>query len=188
METKKNFKSEKSSNLLNVVTYKELQEKPVCLKTEAQAFEAGDFLNTFLRFQGFCGPFSYKKFSYIKKTHIAPLQKSKNVLRKGLQKGQEKACEFAKLRALRAFLLCVPSCHTCLRALRAFAYYVPYSRALSTRLASLFQVLCTSYLCTLKSFQDRFVVQQKLPIFQGLSKTLQTVPCLCGKKNSRETC
>ena len=36
------------------------------LKTEGQAFEAGDFLNIFLRFSGFHGSFSYKNFSYTK--------------------------------------------------------------------------------------------------------------------------
>ena len=37
------------------------------LKIEAQAFDAGDFLNIFLRFLGVCGSFSYKQFSYRKK-------------------------------------------------------------------------------------------------------------------------
>ena len=34
------------------------------LKVAAQAFEAADFLNIFLRFWGFCGTFSYQKDSY----------------------------------------------------------------------------------------------------------------------------
>ena len=34
------------------------------LKIAAQAFEAGDFLNIFLRFWGFSGSFSYNHFSY----------------------------------------------------------------------------------------------------------------------------
>ena len=33
------------------------------LKSAAQVFEAGNFLNIFLRFWGFCGSFSYKNFS-----------------------------------------------------------------------------------------------------------------------------
>ena len=37
-------------------------------KIEAQAFEGGGFLNIFLRFLGFWGSFSYKDFSYMKKT------------------------------------------------------------------------------------------------------------------------
>ena len=39
-------------------------------KIEAQAFEAGDFLNIFLRFWDFWGSFSYKNISY-KKTCVA---------------------------------------------------------------------------------------------------------------------
>ena len=38
------------------------------LKIAAQAFEAGDFLNIFLRFWGFSGSFSYNQFSY--KEHV----------------------------------------------------------------------------------------------------------------------
>ena len=37
------------------------------LKIAAMTFEAGDFLNIFLRFWVFRGSVSYKKFSYIKK-------------------------------------------------------------------------------------------------------------------------
>ena len=37
-------------------------------KIAVQAFEAGDFLNIFLRFWGFLGSFSYKNFSHKKKT------------------------------------------------------------------------------------------------------------------------
>ena len=40
------------------------------LKIEAKAFEAGDFLNIFLRFWGFWGSFSCKNFSYKKKACI----------------------------------------------------------------------------------------------------------------------
>ena len=36
------------------------------LKIAAQEFEAGDFLNIFLRFFGFWGSFYYKNFSYKK--------------------------------------------------------------------------------------------------------------------------
>ena len=43
----------KIENLLNFVTFKELQEKSAFLKIAAQAFEAGDFLNIFFRFFGF---------------------------------------------------------------------------------------------------------------------------------------
>ena len=43
----------KSYNLLNFVTFKEVSEKSLLLKIAAQAFEAGDFLNIFLRFLGF---------------------------------------------------------------------------------------------------------------------------------------
>ena len=37
----------------NFVTFKGLSEKSAFLKTAAQAFEAGDFLNIFIRFWGF---------------------------------------------------------------------------------------------------------------------------------------
>ena len=37
------------------------------LKIATQAFEARDFFNIFLRFWGFWGSFSYKKFSYKKR-------------------------------------------------------------------------------------------------------------------------
>ena len=43
-------------------------EKSVFLKSAAQVFEAGDFLNISLRFWGFWGSFSYNNFSYKKKT------------------------------------------------------------------------------------------------------------------------
>ena len=95
-----------------------------------------------------------------------------------------------RLCALRAFvpyMSYAPSGLICLRPLRAFAPYMLYSHALCTRLARLFEVLCTPYLYTLKPFQDRLAVQQKLPIFQGLLKALQTVLFLGGSKNSRET-
>ena len=57
----------KKLNLLNFVTFKELWEKTTFLKISAQAFEAGDFLNVFLRFLGFWDSFSSKHFSYVKK-------------------------------------------------------------------------------------------------------------------------
>ena len=56
--------------------------------------------------------------------------------------------EIAKLRALRAFAPLWLTCLTRIRALRAFVpyeSYVPYSHALSTRLARLFQRPCTHY-------------------------------------------
>ena len=53
MEIERSFKSEKNQNLLNFVTLKELQEKSEFLKIEPQAFETGDFHNSFLRFLGF---------------------------------------------------------------------------------------------------------------------------------------
>ena len=110
--------------------------------------------------------------------------------------------EFAKLRAFRAFAPYVPSRLRALYALRAFVHYVPSCitclhltrlrplraliKALYTRFARLFQVLCAPDLCDLKSFLDRFVVQLKLPIFQGLLKRLQNVLLLCGLKNRSE--
>ena len=39
--------------MLNFVTFKDLYEKSMILKIVAQAFVAEDFLNIFLRFQGF---------------------------------------------------------------------------------------------------------------------------------------
>ena len=76
----------------------------------------------------------------------------------------------------------VSSCLTCLPALHAFAPFVPYSRALSVRFVSLFQVPYTPYLCALDSFDHIFVVQQKLLILHRLSKRLHTVLFLCGSK------
>ena len=68
MEKEKNFKWEKSENLLNFVTFREcfICEKLVFLKIAAEAFEAGDFLNNFLRFLGFWGSFGYKNIFYEK--------------------------------------------------------------------------------------------------------------------------
>ena len=43
------------------------QKKSAFLETAAQAIDAGDILNIFLRFWGFWGSFSYKNVSYIKK-------------------------------------------------------------------------------------------------------------------------
>ena len=53
MGTQNHFKSEKNLNLLNFVTFKGLKEKSAFLKIAAQASEAGDFLDIFLRFLGF---------------------------------------------------------------------------------------------------------------------------------------
>ena len=64
----KNFKK-KYQNLLNFVTFIELQEKSVFLKVASQILQAEDFLNIFLRFRGFCGSFYYKNFSYKKNVH-----------------------------------------------------------------------------------------------------------------------
>ena len=61
MNTEKNFKQEKMLNLLDFVTFKELKEKFMFLKIAAQTFEAGDFLNIFLRFWCFWVSFSYRK-------------------------------------------------------------------------------------------------------------------------------
>ena len=82
----------------------------------------------------------------------------------------------SRLTCLCAFVSYVPyapSCFTCLT-------HVPYQRVLRT----FFTRLATSYLCALKSFQDGFVVQQELFIFQGLLKSLQTVLFLCGSKTA----
>ena len=49
-------------NLLNFVTFKELKKQWAILKILDQVFEAGDFLNLFLRFRGGgggLGAFSY---------------------------------------------------------------------------------------------------------------------------------
>ena len=53
MDRKRILNEKKSENLLNFVTFKELWEKSVFLKIAAQTFDAGDFLNIFLRFLGF---------------------------------------------------------------------------------------------------------------------------------------
>ena len=63
---------------------------------------------------------------------------------------------------------------------------VPYLRTLRGFITRHIYVLCTPYLCTLKSFKDGFAVHQKVSIFQGLLKALQTVLFLCGSKNSHE--
>ena len=41
---------QKCQNLLNFVTFKELQEKSTFLKITAKTFKAADFLNIFLKF------------------------------------------------------------------------------------------------------------------------------------------
>ena len=56
-------------NLLNFVTFKELQQKSALLKIAAQTFEAGHFLNNFLRFWVFEAHFLIKIF-IIKKTNV----------------------------------------------------------------------------------------------------------------------
>ena len=58
--------TKKCSNLVIFVTFTELQEKKVFFKIRALAFEVGDFFNTFLKFWGFEGSFSYKIISYQK--------------------------------------------------------------------------------------------------------------------------
>ena len=60
--------------------------------------------------------------------------------------------EFAKLRALRAFASYMSLRLRVLRALRAFVLHVPYSRALSTRLAHLFHAPCNVLFVRLKIF------------------------------------
>ena len=57
------------------MTFKGLLEKSVFLKSAAQAFEAEEFLNIFLRFWGCSGSFSYKNFSYKKKRVLTKLAK-----------------------------------------------------------------------------------------------------------------
>ena len=47
------FLNKKNAKLLNFVTLKQLDEKSAFLKTAAQQFDAGDFLNIFLRIWGF---------------------------------------------------------------------------------------------------------------------------------------
>ena len=74
------------------------------------------------------------------------------------------------LACLHAFVPCTPSHLGCFLAFHSFVPYLPYSRQL--------------YLFMLKLFQDVFVVQQKLSIFQGLSKPLQTVLILSGSKKN----
>ena len=53
METKKILNNKKAKIYLILSLLKSLQEKSAFLKISAQAFEAGDFLNIFLRFSGF---------------------------------------------------------------------------------------------------------------------------------------
>ena len=50
MKTGKNLKYETMVNLPDCATFKELYQKSAFLKIEGRAFEAGDFLNIFLRF------------------------------------------------------------------------------------------------------------------------------------------
>ena len=94
---------------------------------------------------------------------------------------------FTRFHALHAFAPYVPL--SPLTHLRVFAPYVPYLRALPGRLVRLLYSPCAaylrvylSYLRTLKSFQDGFVILQKNLIFQRLLKTLPTVRLLCGSK------
>ena len=53
----------------NFVTFKELKEVLMFLKIADQAFEAGDFLNIFLRFLGFWGFYSSKNKFPIKNVY-----------------------------------------------------------------------------------------------------------------------
>ena len=57
------------------VTFKELLEKSVLLKIATQAFEAGGFLNIFLRFWAFWGSFSYQNFCYKRNVYPGLLNK-----------------------------------------------------------------------------------------------------------------
>ena len=72
MDAENNFESEK---MVKLTQFKDLQEKSMFLKIAVEAFEAGDFLNIFLRFFGFWGLFSYKKFSYKKKMCTGPTKR-----------------------------------------------------------------------------------------------------------------
>ena len=49
--------------------YRALRKKISVLKSAAQAFEAGYYLNILLRFWAFRGSFSYKNFSYKKNVY-----------------------------------------------------------------------------------------------------------------------
>ena len=79
----KNFKK-KYQNLLNFVTFIELQEKSVFLKVASQTLQTEDFLNIFLRFWGFCGSFYYKNFSYKKVYFCGLYQDFNNRIDKGV--------------------------------------------------------------------------------------------------------
>ena len=50
MDAENNFESEK---MVKLTQFKDLQEKSMFLKIAVEAFEAGDFLNIFLRFFDF---------------------------------------------------------------------------------------------------------------------------------------
>ena len=70
-----------------------------------------------------------------------------------------------------------PSCLTCLCTLRTFVPYAP------SCITWAIYVLCTLYLCALNSsFLDKFVVYQKLSVFQKLLKAIQILLFLCGSK------
>ena len=70
-----------------------------------------------------------------------------------------------------------PSCLTCLCTLRTFVPYAP------SCITWAIYVLCTPYLCALNSsFLDKFVVYQKLSVFQKLLKAIQILLFLCGSK------
>ena len=61
METGKRILNKKKAKIYLILSLlKTLQEKSAFLKISAQAFEAGDFLNIFLRFLDIWGSFSYK--------------------------------------------------------------------------------------------------------------------------------
>ena len=66
-EEKKIFWIRKNSEMYSILG---LQEKSTFLKIATQIFEAGDFLNIFLRFWTFWGPFSDKNFSYRNKKRV----------------------------------------------------------------------------------------------------------------------
>ena len=61
------FTEEDSTTITNEDKKISNKKNSAFLKIVAKTFEAGDFLNIFVRFWAFRGSFSYKKFSYKKK-------------------------------------------------------------------------------------------------------------------------
>ena len=68
-EDKRILNNKKMLKCFNFVTFKELKEVLMFLKIADQAFEAGDFLNIFLRFLGFWGFYSSKNKFPIKNVY-----------------------------------------------------------------------------------------------------------------------